>query len=346
MKSNFELEIYQQLQVTRNFVKNQTTEVARLGEVLRNKPPRFISIAARGTSDNAAIYAKYLFSAINRVPVGLALPSLATLYQQTPDLTGGLVIGISQSGQSPDILAVIEDAKKQSVPTLAITNEPDSPMAKRADHLIYIDAGEELSVAASKTYTAQLLAVAMLSACWKDDANLFDDLSDLDGYVEAALKENEPVEAIAWRWRAKENLIVVSRGFNYCTGHEIALKVKELVYMLTQSYSAADFRHGPIAMLEEAFPVVAIATKGAAAADMRAMVSELQARHAEIALISNEIDLINEIELSVTLPDNLPEWLSPIVAVIPGQLLALNLALVKGFDPDNPRGLSKITKTY
>jgi glutamine---fructose-6-phosphate transaminase (isomerizing) len=345
IKSNFELEIYQQPHVISNFVQNRMSEVALLGEILRATPPRFILIAARGTSDNAAIYAKYLFSAINGVPVGLAMPSLTSLYQQTPDLTGGLVIGISQSGQSPDILAVMEDARRQKVPTLAITNKPDSPMAQKADHTIFIDAGEERSVAASKTYTAQLLAIAMLSACWKDDPELIVDLSNLGKQVESTLSENEVVEALAWHWRAKARLVVIGRGFNLCTSHEIGLKIKELVYMLTQSYSAADFRHGPIAMLEVGFPVLAVAIKGPTSTDMRAIVSEIQGRKAEIALISNDEQMIKGVELSVPLPPDLPEWLSPIVGVIPGQLLALNLALVKGLDPDKPRGLSKVTKT-
>jgi glutamine---fructose-6-phosphate transaminase (isomerizing) len=345
IKSNFELEIHQQPHVISNFVQNRMSEVALLGEILRAAPPRFILIAARGTSDNAAIYAKYLFSAINGVPVGLAMPSLTSLYQQTPDLTGGLVIGISQSGQSPDILAVMEDARRQKVPTLAITNKPDSPMAQKADHTIFIDAGEERSVAASKTYTAQLLAIAMLSACWKDDAGLIDDLSGIREHVEAALNEHNAVEALAWRWRAKARLVVIGRGFNLCTSHEIGLKIKELVYMLTQSYSAADFRHGPIAMLEVGFPILAVAIKGPTSTDMRAIVSEIQGCKAEIALISNDEQMIKGVELSVPLPPDLPEWLSPIVGVIPGQLLALNLALVKGLDPDKPRGLSKVTKT-
>jgi glutamine---fructose-6-phosphate transaminase (isomerizing) len=345
MKSNFELEIYQQSQVTSNFLNNQLTEVARLGELLSAKSPRFILIAARGTSDNAAIYAKYLFSSINRVPVGLAMPSLATLYRQTPDLTDGLVIGISQSGQSPDILAVLDDARRQNALTLAITNAPDSPMANEADHNIFINVGEERSVAASKSYTAQLLAIAMLSACWKKDPDLISDLYKIGEFVEAALRENERVEELSWRWRANEHLVVIGRGFNLCTSHEISLKINELVYIMTQSFSAADFRHGPIAMLDKGFPVIAVVIKGPTTSDMRTLISEINERKGEIALITNDKDMINGVELSLPLPSGLPEWLSPIVAVIPGQLLALNLALVKGHNPDFPRGLSKITKT-
>lgn len=345
VKSNFELEIYQQPQVISNFLKRRMSEVAIMGEILRNRKPRFILIAARGTSDNAAIYAKYLFSAINRVPVGLAMPSLTTLYQQNPDLKDSLVIGISQSGQSPDILAVLEEARNQDAMTLSITNDIDSPLAKVAEHHIDIDAGDEQSVAASKTYTAQLMAIATLSACWKDNASLIDDLSSIREHVEATLNEHNAIEALAWQWRAKEHLAVVGRGLNLCTSYEISLKIKELVYMLTQSYSAADFRHGPIAMLTEGFPVIAIGIKGPAMADMQAVILEILERKAEIAVISNDKKIIAELEHSISLPANLPEWLSPIVTVIPGQLLALNLALVKGHDPDNPRSLSKVTRT-
>jgi glutamine---fructose-6-phosphate transaminase (isomerizing) len=345
MKSNFELEIYQQPQVIHRLLEAKREQMAELGERLRADPPRFLVIAARGTSDNAATYAKYVFGSVNRVPVALAMPSLTTLYNQTPDMTGGWVIGISQSGQPPDVVAVLKEARRQGAPTLAITNMAESPLAQTAEFSIVVEAGEEKSVAASKTYTAQLTAIAMLSAHWDGDPQRITDLSRLQGHLLAVLKVNEAVEAVAWRYRSKEQLVVLGRGYNHGTIHEIALKIKEMVYIITQAYSAADFRHGPIAMLQPDFPLVALAVKGAALEDMRAMVSEVQEGKADLALISNEQQLLDQVELSIPLPDDLPEWLSPIVAVVPGQLLALNLALVKGYDPDNPRGLSKVTRT-
>src|SRR4030067_293909 len=167
MASNLESEIYQQPAVLQRFLEEKAEGVARLAETIRADAPRFFVIAARGTSDNAATYAKYISSAINGIPVALAMPSLYTLYNRPPNMHGGWVIGISQSGQSPDIQAVLEEARRQHVPTLTITNAADSPLAEVADHVISLAAGEEKSVAASKTYTAELMAIATLAAYLK-----------------------------------------------------------------------------------------------------------------------------------------------------------------------------------
>ena len=346
MTSILEKEIFQQPDVIRNLVTTKSTQIGSLADTLRKKPPRFILLAARGTSDHAAIYAKYLLSGINKIPVGLAMPSLFTLYHRTPILHDGLVIGISQSGQTPDVRAVLEEAQRQGVPTISITNAADAPIANLADYNIILEAEEERSVAASKTYTGQLTSVAMLSAYLSGDEKRIADLDNLDVYITEALSQKSVTKSIAERFSKKNHIAIVGRGYNHCTTHEIALKIKELSYMVAQPYSAADFRHGPIAMLETGFPVLAIAVKGKALSDMESMIESIRWTDADLAIMTNAPWLYKLTKTPIRLPEEMPEWLSPIVGTIPGQLLALHLSLAKGIDPDKPRGLKKITLTY
>jgi len=258
---------------------------------------------------------------------------------------GGWVIGISQSGQSPDIQAVLEEARRQNVPTLTITNDADSPLAEIADHVISLAAGEEKSVAASKTYTAELMAIATLAAYLKGEQKLVAELNRVSSYAETVLQGAPVVSEIARRFYKHDQLVVVSRGFNYCTTFEIALKIKELAYIAAQAYSSADFLHGPIALLQKGFPVLAVACEGMAHDKMLELIDELRPLDVELALITNDEALLESTGGAVRLPAGMPEWLSPIISVIPGQLLALNLAIERGYDPDNPRGLRKVTLT-
>jgi glucosamine--fructose-6-phosphate aminotransferase (isomerizing) len=346
MTSILEKEIYQQPEVIERLITKHSAEIGELADSLRKNPPRFVLIAARGTSDNAAIYSKYLFSGINRIPAGLAMPSLHTLYRVSPDMRDGLVIGISQSGQTPDVRAVLEAAQNQGVPTISITNAVDAPIESIADHTILLDAGEEKSVAASKTFTSQLTAVAMLAAFYSGDHKLIDELDMLPGNIQTVLEQRPVTQTIAKRFSKKNHVAIVGRGFNYCTSHEIALKIKELSYMIAQPYSAADFRHGPIALLETGFPVLAIAIRGKALSDMEDMIKAIRWTDADLAIMTNVNWLDKYNEDIIQLPEDMPDWLSPIVCTVPGQLLALHLSLEKGVDPDKPRGLKKVTLTY
>ena len=344
--SKFQDEISQQPRLLGRIVAEKSEAVGRIAAALRALQPRFILIAARGTSDNAARYAKYLFGGFTRIPVALAAPSLYTLYGQPPDMRGGLVIGISQSGQSPDVIAVLEAARRQRVPALAITNAKDSPLASLADHAILLDAGKEESVAASKTYTAQLAVIALLAAHWAADPAMIADLAGLRDLAAAVLEQDAEVRSIAQRYVKHDRLVVLGRGYNYCTAQEIALKIKELSYMNTQAYSSADFRHGPIALLEAGYPTVLVAPRGKTLQDMRALAGEVSQAGADLAVITNEAGQLPLAASLIRLPAALPEWLSPVVAVIPGQLLALHLAEGKGVDVDHPRRLHKVTHTF
>lgn len=343
--SLFEQEILEQPHILQRLLDTEREHIASIASRLCTHPPRFIVIAARGTSDNAARYAQYLFGAYNRLPVALATPSLFTLYKSPPRLNEALVLAISQSGQSPDILAVVEEGRRQGALTLALTNDPASPLAERAELVIDLHAGPERSIAATKTYTASLLALALLSVALADDEERGRALPRVPEYVTQVLSRAEEVLQAACAYREITACVVLGRGYNYATAFEIALKLKELTYVLAEPYSTADFLHGPVALVENGFPVLAVNPQGKIAPEMTAFLRKLKARRPRLIVLSSLPEALALADTPLPLPPNVPEWLSPIVSVIPGQLFALGLALAKGLDPDHPRGLHKITRT-
>lgn len=344
MTSALAREIAEQPQVLAALWEQERVGIERIAGAIRDYAPRYVVIAARGTSDNAARYGQYLFGAHNHLSVALATPSLFTLYQSPPRLEGALVLGISQSGQSPDIVAVLDEARRQGALTLAVTNDPASPLAGAAAHLLPLHAGQETSLAATKTYTAQLYALALLSARLAQDEERTRQAAALPQVVARVLDESRAM-AHAERYRFMTACVVIGRGYNYATAFELALKMKELTYVLAEPYSPADFLHGPVAMVEHGFPVIAFALSGAIAGEMRAFLAQVQAREAELVVISDQTDALALAHTPLPIPSGVPEWLSPIVAIVPGQLFALGLTLAKGYDPDHPRGLRKVTLT-
>jgi glucosamine--fructose-6-phosphate aminotransferase (isomerizing) len=338
-------EIRQQPQVLMTLLDRETKNVWRIAADLRARNIKYLIVAARGTSDNAARYGQYLLGAYNRLPVGLATPSLFSVYGQPPRLEDSLVIGISQSGQSPDIVAVLKEAQRQDVPTLAITNDPASPLAAQGDYVLSLHAGKEQAVAATKTFTAQLTALALLSCALGDDSDRLEALQRVHLAVEHILGREELIARAVERYRYMETCVVLGRGYNYATAFEIALKLKELNYLIAESYSSADFMHGPIAVIGSGFPTMVVAPSGKMFPTMRDFSLELKSRGGELLIISDQQDLLAEAVTPLPLPEGVPEWLSPIVAVVPGQLFALHLTLAKGNDPDQPQGLQKVTIT-
>jgi glucosamine--fructose-6-phosphate aminotransferase (isomerizing) len=344
MSSALEREIAEQPQVLAALWDQGRTEVEAVAQAIRQREPRYVVIAARGTSDNAARYGQYLFGAHNRLPVALATPSLFTLYGSPPRLTDALVLGISQSGQSPDIVAVVAEARRQGALTVALTNDAASPLAAAAQHVLALRAGEERSLAATKTYTAQLYLLALLSATLAEDEERLQQAGRLPSVAARVLAESK-AKALAERYRYMPSCVIVGRGYNYATAYELALKLKELTYVLAEPYSPADFLHGPVALVEHGFPVFAIAPSGAVVTEMLHFLEQLRAREAELVVISDHPEALAMAHTPLPLPADVPEWLSPIVAIIPGQLFALGLTLAKGYEPDHPRGLRKVTLT-
>jgi glucosamine--fructose-6-phosphate aminotransferase (isomerizing) len=320
-----------------------------IADRIRSRDVDQVVIAARGTSDHAAIYAQYLFGAHLRLPVALAAPSLITLYGAEVRLDRALVIGISQSGRSPDIVASIAAGRRHGAPTIALTNDLGAELAGAAEHVIDLGAGPERAVAATKTYTAELMAVALLVTALESRLAPIDGrdaaLSGVPAALAAALETEAQAEAVARHLKQAHRLIVVGRGFEYATARELALKLKELARLPADPYSAADFLHGPLALVEPGHPVIAIATSGAAASDLDALLERLGDLGVERIVISDRPAAVAAGTVGIRLPHGLPEWLMPIAAIVPGQLIALHLAIAKGIDPENPRWIEKVTLT-
>jgi len=337
-------EILEQPEVLAGLINSQQKNIEEI--VKSVSKPKGIFIAARGTSDNAARYAKYVWGSYNRIPVALAAPSLFSIYNKPPDLSGMLVVGISQSGESPDLLSVIKEANRQGCATLAITNHKDSPLAKQSSYLIDIQAGSELSVAATKSYSAQLGAIAMLSAAWNNNEDQWNEIRGVPELMSLALEVESQIESFAPRYRYMDQCVVLGRGYNYATAYEWSLKLKELTYVVAQPYSSADFQHGPIALVSNGFPVFAIAPQGVIFADMANLLKRLKQEHqADLFLISDNQAVLELADCPLQLPSGIPEWLTPIIGILPAQLFSYHLTLVKRIDPDAPRGLTKITRT-
>jgi len=339
-------EIAQQPDALARLLAQGTDEIEAIARTLAARDIRHVVIAARGSSDNAARYAQYVFGAHNRLTVTLATPSLFTRYQAPPRLDGALVIGVSQSGASPDLVAVVQEGRRQGCPTLAITNVAGSPLTEVADHTILLRADRERSIAATKTYTAQLMAVAMLSAAIADDERRRRELQGVPAAVaEAAQTDTAAVVAAAGVLKDAGHGVVIGRGFNYATAFEVSLKAKELAYIAVEPYSSADFQHGPIALIETGFAAVVINVAGAVGEEVEGLLREMVRRGARPVVLSNIESSLALGAAALRLPVELPEWLSPIAAVVPGQLLAFHVSRARGFDPDQPRGLQKVTLT-
>jgi glucosamine--fructose-6-phosphate aminotransferase (isomerizing) len=340
-------EIHEQPDRLAGLLKGQKKRIEEIAAWIQAGRVDYVFIAARGTSDNAGRYANYLWGALNGLPVALATPSLFTFYKKPPRLRNALVVGISQSGQSPDIVSVLEEAGRQKCLSLAITNAPDSPLARSAGQVLDICAGRELAVAASKTYTAELMAIAMLSAALNNHAGQWQSLDRLPTWIEETLKLNQGVEQSAQRYRYMRQCVVLGRGYNYATAFEWALKLKELTYVEAEPYSSADFQHGPIAMIEASFPVMAVAPAGKVLNSMKQALQQL--RHdfgAELVVVSNQASVLKLATTRLPIPKDIPEWLSPLAGIVPAQLFTHQLALAKGYDTESPRSIRKVTETH
>ena len=332
-------EIAQQPDVVARLLDRERIALDALAAEVRRRAPRYAVLAARGTSDNAARYAQHVLGRILRLPVVLATPSLHTLYEAPPRYPDAVVIGISQSGASPDIVSVVAEGTKQGALTAAITNAPSSPLAGAAQHVIDLGAGEERSVAATKTYTASVAAIAALVA--SGDAALTADVERLPEALAAQLELTGDAAAAVRAAADWDRLTVVGRGAHYATAFEAALKIRELAGIVAEPYSPADLLHGPIAAVGPRQPLLAIAPAGPTEESMREVVAAARERGARVAAIGHDRALGDPcLELV-----DIPEWLGPVVAIVPAQLLAVGLAEERGVDVDAPFGLSKITLT-
>jgi len=339
-------EITEQPECIDSLLSSQKKTVEQIAAAIQKRDVQYVFLAARGTSDNAGRYANYLLGALNGLPLALATPSLFTYYKQPPKLKNALVIGISQSGQSPDIVSVLEEGRKQNCLTLAITNEAKSPLAKAADFLLDIQAGKEEAVAATKTYTTELMSIAMLSTALNGNKTRWAELAEVPGWMKAVLKHDALISRSAERYRYMDQTVVLGRGFNYSTAFEWALKLKELAYVKAEPYSSADFQHGPIAMMESGFPVMTVAPRGEVFESMLEMLKRLRKElSAELVVISNDRKALSLASLPLSIPADVPEWLSPLICILPAQMFTYHLTQAKGYNTEQPRSIHKVTET-
>ena len=341
-----ESELREQPAALARLLERQGPRARELASALTREDVSYILIASRGSSSNAARYTQYLLGRANRVPVTFATPSLHTVYGQPPRLDGALVVGISQSGASPDVGSVLAEARRQGRPTLAITNDSDSPLAALADHVLPLEAGEERAVAATKTYVNSLGAVALLFTASTADDVARSELEALPGALEEQIALSLAETPHLAEYAAGSGATVVARGVNYATAYEIALKIRELSGLVVEAYSPADLMHGPIAAIRPEWPVVLVAPTGPAYESVVQIVPALEERRARLLAVSDASALLERAHTPLPLVAGVPEWLTPLVAAIPGQVTAMRLAQLRDLDLDAPAGLRKVTLTH
>jgi glucosamine--fructose-6-phosphate aminotransferase (isomerizing) len=324
-------------------LRHEEAKVRRVGERLR-RDLQLVILIARGSSDNAALFGRYLIETQTGIPVSLAAPSVHTLYKRRLRLTKTLAVGISQSGEGTDINSVLHSCKQSGAYTLAITNAPASPMAAIADESLITHAGPERSVAATKTYTCQLLLLHMLSQALNGGS--MQPLQALPDYARSAVEMAPAIDSIVERYRFVDHCVVVGRGLNYASAFELAIKLMETCYVVAERFSAADFLHGPIAVIQRDFPVFLFAPPGETFRDMKSLAVQLKELQADSLVISSEDNILRHASCALKMPVRIPDLFSPIPYIIPGQLFAAKLARLKGLSPDRPRQLNKITRTF
>ena len=340
MSSHLERELAEQPEALARLIERQRANAEEIAALFRRPDVQYILIASRGSSSNAARYAQYVLGRAHRVPVAFATPSLYTLYEQPPRLDGALVLGISQSGESPDVKAVIEEARRQGRPTVAITNDPASPLAAASDAVLPIEAGasrrwrrrRRTSTRSARSPCCSPRRPARGSASWRG--------TGAAGSVSSSARVSS-AEAL----QLLDGGTVVARGVNYGTAFEIALKIRELSGLLFEAYSGADLMHGPVAAIAAGWPVFALAPSGPGAGVDGRGDRGVARRGAKLIVASDDDALLARADVAFPLLPGVPEWLSPLTTVVPGQLAAMRLARLRGIDLDRPLGLSKVTLT-
>jgi glucosamine--fructose-6-phosphate aminotransferase (isomerizing) len=337
-------EILEQPRALRKTFQAERAHALEFRKSTRKRNFRLVVLVARGTSDNAARFGRYLTEITTGIPVSLCSPSVLTLYKAPLDYRQALVVGISQSGEGTDINMVLEAAKRQGGYTVGITNEKDSSLAKIVDEVFLVHAGRQQSVAATKTYTGQLMAFYLLAAALGSNVTM-QGISEIPDRVKEALKLLPEMRELVERYRYMDHCVVVGRGLNYGNAFEFSLKLMETCYVIAERFSAADFLHGPIALIERDFPAFIFMPPGKTFHDMHELSTRLRKLRAEVIAITGAKARVPAATRVIRVPGEIPEIYSPIPYIIPGQIFAALLAEIKGLDPDKPRSLNIVTRT-
>jgi glucosamine--fructose-6-phosphate aminotransferase (isomerizing) len=337
-------EIAEQPAALQKTIQEERSKVERLGAFLKERDVDLIVLVARGSSDNAALFGRYLLEVTTGIPVSLAAPSVHTVYNARLKLSRALVIGVSQSGEGEDINRVLENARACGAYTVGITNEASSSMTKLVDETLLMHGGRERSVAATKTYTGQMLLFYMLASALSD-GNTAPAYEAIPDHAARALEQQGAIRELVERYVFMENCVVVGRGLIYANAYELALKLMETCYVVAERFSSADFLHGPLAMVERHFPVILFAPPGAMLDGVKELIERLRELRAETLVITSDEEAARSSTRAIMLPGEISEFLAPIPYIIPAQLFAALLADAKGLDADAPRSLSKVTRT-
>ena len=337
-------EITEQPQALARTITEERNKLASLGKLMKSRDIDLIVLVARGSSDNASLFGRYLLEITTGIPVSLSAPSVHTIYNAKLRLDHALVVGVSQSGEGEDINRVLENARNSGAFTIGITNEPNSSMTKLVDETLLTHGGRERSVAATKTFTGQMLLFYMLASELASGQLSFgyEIIPDL---VERALEQKPAILELVQRYVFMENCVVVGRGLAYANAYELALKLMETCYVVAERFSSADFLHGPLAMVERHFPVILFAPPGVMLPGVKALIERLRELHADTLAITSDLDVAGLCSRSIIMPKEIDEFVAPIPYIVPGQLFAALLAEAKGLNPDAPRSLSKVTRT-
>jgi len=337
-------EIAEQPAALEKTIAEERQKFGRLARSLKQREIDLIVLVARGSSDNAALFGRYLLEITTGIPVSLSAPSVHTLYHTKLDLKHALVIGVSQSGEGEDINRVLENARECGAFTIGITNEPASSMVKLVEEPLLMHGGRERSVAATKTFTGQMMLFYLLAASLAKDGPAIN-YQAIPGLAERALEQKPAIVELVQRYVFMENCVVVGRGLAYANAYEFALKLMETCYVVAERFSSADFLHGPLAMIERHFPVILFAPPGVMLQTTKDLIDRLRELKADTLAITGDLDAAAKCTRSIIMPRELDEFLAPIPYIIPAQMFAALLAEAKGLDPDKPRSLSKVTRT-
>lgn len=337
-------EIHESAEAVEALVARESEALEEALAPLRRERPSLILVAGRGTSHHAAIYGHYLFEHLLGIPVSGAALSLFTLYPAPMHLKGALAIGLSQSGESPDVVKTLRRARRAGAFTLAVTNTARSTLSDVADHTVHLRARKERAVAATKTYTTQLVAILLI--CRALGGRVADrEIAALPGAIRTALGCEEQIAQVAPYYRYAPRCLCLARGFNYATARETALKLMETCYLGSAGMSAADFLHGPVAFVDETTPIVLFAPAGPTYRFMLSLARRLRRQDIDLLAFSNREEILRVATVGVHCPVRTREPFTPVPFAALGQLLACHLALVRGVNPDAPRRLRKVTRT-
>jgi glutamine---fructose-6-phosphate transaminase (isomerizing) len=337
-------EIAEQPAALERTIAEERAKIAKLGNLLKTRDIHLIVLVARGSSDNAALFGRYLLEITTGIPVSLSAPSVHTIYNEKLRLDHALVVGVSQSGEGEDINRVLENARQSGAYTIGITNEPGSSMTRLVDETLLTHGGRERSVAATKTFTGQMLLFYMLAAELAQNHAPFS-YEAIPQFVASALEQKPAIVELVQRYVFMENCVVVGRGLAYANAYELALKLMETCYVVAERFSSADFLHGPLAMVERHFPVILFAPPGVMLPGVKSLIERLRELHADTLAITSDVDAAGMCTRAIVMSKELDEFLAPIPYIVPGQLFAALLAEAKGLNPDAPRSLSKVTRT-